>query len=196
VTRTLLAAVAALLLVSACPLPQPLPDYQTGTTTPPRIVMDGIIGPQAIVRVPAGCATEPTYDLKDSAEGATGVFLSDPNTTEQVVARWFVDYDASDLLHQVPQHQDQVPPPESGASDPTRRSAPAFTYHAYGYPDPITGAASSSAAGVLHVVELVVSAEFDDTKEPINRAPAVGFETQTFRWVFMTVPQSATVTCP
>jgi hypothetical protein len=195
VTRTPLTAAAALLFVSACPLPQPLPDYQTGTTTPPRIVMDGLIGRQTIVRVPAGCPTEPVYTLKDAAEGAAGVFLHDPNTAEQVVARWFVDYDADDLLHQVPQHSDQVPPPDSGAADPTRRSVPAFEYHAYGYPDPIADAAPS-AAGVLHVVELVVSAGFADPGDPPNRAPASGFETQTFRWVFMTVPQSATAICP
>jgi hypothetical protein len=194
-TRTLLAVAAAALLLSGCPLPQPLPDYKTGTTTPPRIVMDGLVGRQTIVRVPAGCAAEPVYTLEDAAQGATGVFLHDPNTAEQVVARWFVDYDADDLLHQVPQRQDQVPPPDSNAADPTSRSVPAFEYHAYGYPDPITGAAASDAAGILHVVELVVSAGFADNGDPPNRAPASGFETQTFRWVFMTVPQS-TVACP
>ena len=188
----LLAGLAALAL-TGCPLPQPLPEYKAGTATPPRIQMDGIPYPDTILRVPAACSTEPTYVLQ-------GITLNDPNTAEQVVARWFVDYDAKDALHYAIQHQDIVPPAESGAADPTRRTVPTYTYAAYAYPDPINSSTPRNAAGVLHVLELVVSAGFDDSgsnpDSPPNRTPATGFETQTYRWVFMTVPAGGDVTCP
>jgi hypothetical protein len=51
------------------------------------------------------------------------------------------------------------------------------------------------------VVEVVVSNGFDPvlvgTIAPgANRAPLPGFETQFHRWVFLTVPPSASVPCP
>jgi hypothetical protein len=189
VNRTLLTALAALLLGAGCPLPQPLPDYQRGNVTPPRIVMDGIAHSETIIRVPAGCPTEPTFPL-------AGVQLSDPNTNEVVVARWFVDYDASDERRRIPVHDDDVQPAASGAANPLLRTVPTYTYSAYSFDDPVGNVTPRSAAGILHVLELVVSAEFDDAASPPNRAPAAGFETQTYRWVYVSVPESATVTCP
>ncbi len=42
-TRTIAAALAALGL-AGCPIPQPLPDYPAGTITPPRILVDELLG--------------------------------------------------------------------------------------------------------------------------------------------------------
>jgi len=182
-------ALAGLLTATGCPLPQPLPDYQRGTTTAPRIIMDGIVHRESIIRVPAGCSTEPAFPL-------AGVQLNDPNTSEQVVARWFIDYDATDERLRLPVHEAIVAPPDANAKDPLIRDVPAYTFHAYSFDDTVGPDLRPDAAGVVHVVELVVSAEFDDALDPPNRAPVAGFETQTYRWVFVNVAPAGTVQCP
>ncbi len=55
----LLAALA--LGLAGCPIPQPLPDYPPGTVTPPRIVVDDLLGDGAVTLVPAGCTTLAPY---------------------------------------------------------------------------------------------------------------------------------------
>lgn len=180
--------------LSGCPIPQPLPDYPAGAVTPPRIVVDGIGNGQTVVRVPAGCPAAPTYDL-----GAT---LIDVDTIEVVQARWFVNYEPGDSSRYTPLNEADIP--GANANPPvTERTVPKFTFRPYdGFPTiENTGAGSGRNAGAMHVVELVVSNGFDPAANGFpatlpNRTPLPGFETQVYRWMFITVPQSATVVCP
>jgi hypothetical protein len=199
VRRAALAAAAALTL-AGCPLPQPVPDYPAGTTiTPPRILVDRIVvggfaaNTLPVILVPAGCPTEPVYPL--------GALVSD-TTNRAFDARWFVSYDAE--WNYEPELVDTVlpdpnplvltrtvppPDPETGAERP-------FVYRAYyhlpprGAPQPTSGPPYGEP-GLLRVVELVVSNGFDaDTVAPRNRAPRTAFETQVYRWTFLTVAPS------
>jgi hypothetical protein len=188
VIRRLAAALPALLL-AACPLPQPLPEYPEGQpVTPPRIVTASVAFPETVVRVPAACGIEPVIDL--SAD------LIDANTVEPVEARWFVNYDPDNQDRRRPQLVTPVPPD----ADPLviRRDVPLFRVEPYDYV-PIAGFAGS-APGAVHVVELVVSNGFDpggDAAELPNRSALPGFETQIYRWVLLNVPESqAAIPCP
>ncbi len=204
--RALLAGVALLTLLAGCPLPQPLPSYPAGTVTPPRILMDALAQPQSTVRVPAGCTTTaPGYDL--------GAQLVDNDTSETVTARWFVDYDRENSARCAPAVPENViTGPGDQSADPTRRSVPAYHFAPYDHVS-VLGDPDPTAAGVVHVVELVVSNRFDATDDDVAlctpavaaaiypfRVPAtegsVHFETQTYRWVFVNVPQSASLPCP
>lgn len=192
--RAALGAAAALAL-AGCPLPQPLPDYPPGTITPPRILAaTATRSAESIIPVPAGCAVGPSYPLD------VRIHYQDPETIE---ARWFVDY-RSDLQGRYAiQNLANTEVPAN--PDPTilERDVPQFVFQPYGYPPPselgLTGAAWD-AAGVIHVVELVVSNGFDpspDAPNP-NRTPAevnglLLFEIETFRWVFVNV---AGLECP
>jgi hypothetical protein len=185
--------VAALALGAAlagCPIPQPLPDYPAGTVTPPRIVVDRIAQSETVVRVPASCTTHPTYDLNAT--------LIDVNTFEVVRARWFVNYDPTDLSFYPPKRENDI----SGvnANPPvTERTVPTFTFDPYASIPTVggTGGGSGQNAGAMHVVELVVSNGFDPAADPGSplaalpyRTPLRGFETQMYRWMFLTVPES------
>jgi hypothetical protein len=155
--------------------------------------------PRTIVEVPAGCATAPTFALS--------VYLRDANTTETVEGRWFVNYDGvpnSDTV--VIQQTDEIPPPDSTATDPTLRQSSTFTFAPYlRAPVPGTGGADGSVAGGLFVVEYVVSNGFDPASgsgsaDRPNRKPFgsldVQFEVQVYRWVFLSVPPTAATPCP
>lgn len=184
-TAAALAAAAALV---GCPIPQPLPDYAAGTAiTPPRIVVDGISNGGTIVRVPAGCATAPTFGLDAT--------LIDVNTIETVRARWFVNYDPNDSARYGTVQQEDI---QAVSVNPpvTERPVRSFTFRPYdGYPTiEGTGGGSGRNVGAVHIVELVVSNGFDPnaTENPPsalpNRTPSAGFETQLYRWMFYTVP--------
>ena len=170
-TRRSLLALAAAAALAGCPLPQPLPDYPAGTAiTPPRILVDGILldgatsNARAVVLVPAGCPTEPTYAL--TAE------VFDTNTIEQVEARWFVNYAPQYELYNRADQSDTIPPDP----DPlvlTRTVPPAadgvpqpFLFSPYqhlapaGAP-PLTGLPPFRDPNVVRVVELVVSNGFE-----------------------------------
>lgn len=189
---TVVALLAAAAL-AGCPIPQPLPDYPPGTITPPRILVDQIpLNGNAVQLVPADCATEPEYPLSAS--------VHDTNNIETIAARWFVNYDPRFLQYYNPIHTDAVPPdpnpllltravPPSGPLSfrPYQHAPPKDAPPASGPPYP--------GAGILRVVELVVSNGFDPTvdappAELPNRTPLPGFETQVYRWVFLTVPES------
>jgi len=206
VNRALVAAAALLLVLAGCPLPQPLPNYPAGTVTPPRILMDPLAQPQSAIRVPAGCTgTAPSYDLDAQ--------LVDNNTSETVTARWFVDYDRTNSARCAPATpEDVITGPGDQAKDPTRRSVPPYRFAPYDH-DPVLGGSDPGAPGVVHVVELVVSNRFEAAVDEVSlctpdvaagiypfRMPAseggVHFETQTYRWVFVNVPQSASDPCP
>jgi hypothetical protein len=201
--RATLAAIAAGAALAGCPIPQPLPDYPAGTITPPRILVDGIDGHGSAVRlVPANCpGPQPSYPLTAQ--------IHDTNTIETVEARWFVNYDARYLRYYAPIHTDTV----QGGPDPlilTRSVPPAahgpLEFQPYQHPP----AADAPPAGtgptwpdpnIVRVVELVVSNGFDpaaeDSPHPLPRRTALpGFETQMYRWVFVTVQPSALVPCP
>lgn len=189
-------------LLAGCPIPQTLPDYPAGTVTPPRILVDELAGDgNPIIFVPANCTTTQVYSL--SAR------VVDTNTIETIAGRWFVNYDPQSSVNSsykeyvVPPNADttnlirEVPPRAAGVQQfwafrpydyPPAIGAP-DPGHGYPYPDP----------GILRVVELVVSNGFDPsvvgTAPLSNRAALPGFETQVYRWVFLSVPQSATVRC-
>ena len=186
----LLAAVA--LGLAGCPIPQPLPDYPAGTVPPPRILMDEQLADGAVTLVPANCTTLAPYVL--SAR------VVDANTIESIEARWFVNYDFRDLaLSDI--RQSSVIAPNADSTNLTR-IVPQFLFDPYRYPPPYGTPALTGppyrVPGVLRVVELVVSNGFDpanaNTVAPgANRSPAAAFETQYYRWVFLT---SSDVSCP
>jgi len=209
--RAALAAAGLALVLAGCPIPQPLPNYPAGTITPPRIVMDDIIGAtdgNPMIFVPAGCrTTEPSYSLAAS--------VSDTNTIEAIEARWFVNYDAN-----LPANYNYLKPP-SGSIPPNAdttdliRPIPPLTFLPYRSPpspaavkvdpklnvDPNPATGLWDQPGILRVVELVVSNGFDPSpittaSELPNRKPKQGFETQAFRWVFLSVSESAAAPCP
>jgi len=188
-------------LLCGCPLPQPIPETgKSGPITPPRVVADDTIQavrlPQTVVEVPAGCSTAPSYVL--------GAPLRDPNTTEPVVARWFVNYDPRQLPNPsvVVQQEDDIPAPDASADEPTLRQTPTFTFAPYAWSTASgTGGGDGSVEGALHVVELVVSNGFDtafdlSTAARPFRKPLLNFEVQVFRWVFLTVAPSSDAPCP
>lgn len=203
--RRTLAAAAAAAALAGCPLPQPLPDYPPGTITPPRILADEISiagtssNGQSIVLVPANCPIQPVYSL--------GAQVLDANTIEQVEARWFVNYHPQSEIHSRPWRSDVIPPDpdplvlirsvpprnaETGAEQP-------FEFRPYQSPPPYVLPPTSGppwpGQGIVRVVELVVSNGFDPAATwPAaalpNRAPRPAFETQVYRWAFLTVPES------
>jgi hypothetical protein len=196
----LLAAVA--LGLAGCPIPQPLPDYPAGTVTPPRIRMDEQLQQWdgAVTLVPANCTTLAPYVL--SAR------VVDTNTFESIEARWFVNYDFRDLAHS--QIWDRAVIGPNADTNNLVRAVPPFQYEPYRYDPPYLTTARFDGttpgsrfpdAGIVRVVELVVSNGFDpglvNTIAPgVNRTPQAGFETQYHRWVFLTVPESPAVRCP
>jgi hypothetical protein len=165
----------------------------------------------AIVFVPANCpSTAPVYYL--------WARVVDTNNTESIEARWFVNYDPASSREQTWLRQYTI-----GANADTNnlvREIPPrvggvrqfFTFVPYDF-GPAPGAPQVAAVpkpsplpgtwypqeGILRVLELVVSNGFDPS--PVtgvlpNRAARKGFETQVYRWVFLTVPESAAVPCP
>ena len=200
-----LAVVLLAPFLAGCPIPQPLPDYPPGTITPPRILVDewigttheGLLGDGAVILVPASCTTvAPSYSL--SAR------VSDPNTIESIGARWFVNYDFRDEPHRRFWRPPDVIPPNADTTNLTR-SVPPFVFRPYDAPPPYGTAPLPGPpyldAGIVRVVELVVSNGFDpamdNTTAPgANRSPLPGFETQYYRWVYLTVPESSSVQCP
>jgi hypothetical protein len=202
-----LALLLAALGLAGCPLPQPLPDYPAGTVTPPRILVDPLVTPPAtdggnpVIFVPAGCITTTAPSFTLSAK------VNDPITIETIESRWFVNYDARSTRNQIPVQTDPIPP----NADTTNliRDVPAFTFLPYDFAPP-PGAFQPTPGlppfeypypSILRVVELVVSNGFDPnpvttTADLPNRKPLSGFETQVFRWVFLSVPESPSVPCP
>lgn len=164
----------------------------------------------AIVFVPAFCTTTPpVYYL--------WARVVDTNNTESIAARWFVNYDPQSDANRVPLRLDTITanadttnlyreiPPRTGG---VRQFFEFRPYHFGPAPGAPAVSPVASPAGnwwpqdsILRVVELVVSQGFDaspvkpDSVLP-NRAPAANFETQVYRWVFLTVPQSASARCP
>ncbi len=221
--RSHFAAIAIAAGLVGCPLPQPLPNYPAGTITPPRILVDqvsvdGISGSAQVVRfVAAGCANDPVFDLTAK--------LYDTNNIETVEARWFVNYDARDASYYRTYRDDAIPPDPTSTvltrvvppNDAQGNPQP-FRFDVYGAPPPYGTTPLPGPpwkdAGIVRVVELVVSNGFDplavdNPSSPLpNRAtlvsPTTEFETQVYRWVFVTVPASASctpdqpgcVTCP
>jgi hypothetical protein len=195
--RASVAAVASALLLAGCPLPQPLPTYPAGTITPPRVLASTTTsGVNAIIPVPAGCATGPSYPLDAT------IFYQESVAVE---ARWFVDYRTDVAQRYAIQQSSQLAP----NPDPTvlDRPVPPFAFQPYGYAAPAElglGTVPTGAAGIVHVVELVVSNGFatspGDAAQP-NRTPgttadgASQFEIQTYRWTFATVPEDPAATC-
>ncbi len=198
-------ALAALALLTGCPLPQPLADYPAGSVTPPRILMDQLDPRETVIRVPADCPTAPSWPL--------AAVLVDTNTDETVTARWFVDYDRRNSARCRFEESEDIPGPGDEVEDPTRREVTPFDFRPYDYPAVLGGGADPRGTGVVHVVELVVSNRFDPEADdaglcasdvPPERFPfrtadqdgTVQFETQTHRWVFVSEPETGAVPCP
>lgn len=188
--------------LAGCPIPQALPEYNASTITPPRILVDRIATSDLgrpghpgdgnpIIFVPANCASSPVYVL--SAR------VNDPDPTESIDSRWFVNYDPRFTLNRT--WVQQVPVPATGDTTNLERDVPAFVFTAYDFapspgapsvsPQPAPGGGSwYPQEGILRVVELVVSNGFDASQITTttvlpNRAARTGFETQVHRWVFL-----------
>ena len=195
-TRPRLAA-AALLVVAACPLPQPLPSVPTGSVTPPRIV-EGVSWPSPASPALTTAGTTATFEPGCPA-GKETIFtitatVADDNFTELVEYRWFVDYDVSPPFRYTPLASGPLDAP---SGEPfTLRPLPALQFQ----PQPYGNA--------VHVLELVVSNGFavcpPDPLQPQPlpcRTPQTTsqntYEVQSHKWVF--VPASgcaAATTCP
>ncbi len=200
--RISVAAIAMTLALSGCPLPQPLPTYPAGTVTPPRILTESTAasaGVNSLVAVPAGCANAPSYALD------ARIFYQESVTVE---ARWFVDYKTDVQSRSTVRNTLTAVPPDPNALV-LERQVPRFTFQPYGFPPatelgPAIANLPSDAPGIVHVVELVVSNGFatnpQDEQQP-NRTPATTadgtshFEIQTYRWVFVNVPENPGATC-
>jgi len=190
-------ALAAAAGLAACPLPQPLPEYRGTGVTPPQIVeesvqVNGERAPSPVILVPAGCTNAPQYALS--------AVLEDSNNLEPVSARWFVNYDARYGPYYAKQFEEpNVPPTTSDPLDITRTVTP-WTFRPYSYPGPAgvdAGPVPLSDPGVVRVVELVVSQNFDPAATDFpNRAPAAGFKTQSYAWTFLTAPSSVAPCTP
>jgi hypothetical protein len=118
------------------------------------------------------------------------------NTLELVRARWFVNYDPNLPGRSMWARQDDIP----GSTDTsaTERLVPTWTFDAYGG----YGTATKPANGdptqnkEFQIVELVVSNSFDDGGTALpNRMATPGFETQVYRWIFVTTDDPS-VPCP
>lgn len=190
--RSTVAAIATTVALAGCPLPQPLPSYPAGTVTPPRIVSASTTsGVESIVTVPANCLTPPSYSLDAK------IFYQESVTVE---ARWFVDYRTDSQDRSTVRNTIRAVPPDPNPLI-LERQVPTFTFSPYGFNPAAELAgtfASPTAPGVVHVVELVVSNGFasppGDALEP-NRTPGTTadggtFEIQTYRWMFVNVPES------
>jgi hypothetical protein len=175
----LAALAAAAVALAGCPLPQPVASVKredgASTTTPPRVDPSTAVPSEALVKVSTTCPEPPTFHV-----GAT---LVDDDTSEIVSVRWFVDY-APDQVRSLPLFSEDVPGSED-ATETTRALTPlALTL----------GPPLDTAAGTVHVLELVVSNGFyplytEGLALP-NRTPQPGFETQVFRWAFQFDPAS------
>jgi hypothetical protein len=199
-TKSTLALLALAAALAGCPLPQAVPSYSTGTVTPPRILMDPLVADpllgngNPIIFVPASClTTAPTYPLS--------LQVSDSNTIESIEARVFVNYDPR-FTPNAAFLEDYIIPPNANSNDLVRDVPPLpqfFNFRPYDFgPSPGAPAVPHQAPyddeGILRVVEFVVSNGFDpqNTSSTLpNRAPLKGFETQVFRWVFLSVPKSS-----
>jgi hypothetical protein len=193
------AALAVLLLLAGCPLPQSVPSVPSGSIPPPRIVADVSAPPAtpsfalttAGTTVPfdPGCATGQIFQI-----AAT---IADENYSEAVDYRWFLDYDPNTGVSPpgyVPLWFDQLLPP---SGEPyTRRQVPTQPFQPLFY------------GNTMHVLELVVSNGFDvcppDPSHPQPlpcRTPQTTpnrYEVQSYKWVFVPVPgcTTAPATCP
>jgi hypothetical protein len=173
-----LSLAAAAGMLAGCPIPQPLPGV--GNTdagvTPPRILFDSARPSATFIpfdSAAGACDGGPLFDVR-----ATVV---DQNPDDVVEGRWFVDYEAADLLF---------------------RSNPVDTFNYIpSLPNGTTHLATLSFAPAsatlpvlpVQVVELVVSNGFDSTPPDgglPNRTAKPGYETQIYRWVFQPVAGS------
>jgi hypothetical protein len=160
------------LALGGCPIPQPLPEVVSvsgGTIPPPRIVVESVVPPDAIILVSQTC---------DSVEFSLTATVIDENTEEQVEARWFMDYDASVSPNRDPLLTTSLPPP---TPDSAVRPVPEYRF-----------SPSLADSWTVHVIELVISNGFySPGGEPAdklpNRTAQPGFETQVYRWVFQSV---------
>jgi hypothetical protein len=195
VNRSLVPAAALVaLLLAGCPLPQPLPDYEAATVTPPRILEKSVqvTGPTGVLTkvggvylIPADCVY-----VEPGPSYALDLQIVDPNNTEIVPARWFIDYTLGNDSTTSPRRQDFVPPNEDEAD--LARTVPTFTFRPYrDCPD---GAPPCAVEGDLRVVEIVISnangffQPAGDETEPLPwRSPAEGFETQVYPFSFQLV---------
>ena len=198
---TSLPVLTALAFSSGCPLPQPLVEASASQpVTPPRIVVDDGDPTHLIPYSPIPSSSfrpdaRSGRDLQPSSLPARPEHHRDHHDT-----RWFVNYDPNIQQYSSYSHQDYISADASSASDPTLRQTPIYEFIPSQFdPEPGTGVdGADDSVGALHIVDLVVSNSFDDTAGSTlpYRTPAAGYEVQEYRWVFLGVPQSATVTCP
>jgi hypothetical protein len=179
--RTLpLAALAALgLALGACPLPQPVPNV--GRTVDGGAVTTAIILPESAQPPDTTVLVKPDCPAPDAAFTLSAT-VEDTDTTDDVVARWFVDYRPEILAGFV----QEVGVPASGDPNDPLRAIPPFTFRPYDFGTPAVGVP-------LHVVEVAVSNNFlpvADPTPPRQRAAPPPFQTQVYRWVFQYVDKT------
>jgi hypothetical protein len=126
--------------------------------------------------------------------------LFDSNNVEQIVARWFVNYDsAHDPTRSTGAIGGDIAIPAPGSTTVFTRTLPeppfpggsAFRPFLW---EPPSGTGTRVTApfnepGTIRVVELLVSNGFrSGPNTATNREPAPNFEVQLHRWVFLLVP--------
>ena len=141
---------------------QPVPGVEHqdgGTITPPRIDVASVTPADTVVLYQSPCATP--FSLQAD--------VLDENLADTVQTRWFVDYDPNNQSRSNYVYHQDFPP----VDDPNliRRTIPvAWSFQ------------TNDWTGTFHLVELVVSNGFASDN---GRTPAVGYETQVFRWSFL-----------
>jgi len=174
-----LAAVVALpLALAACPLPQPLPEVAR---------TDGGVVSSLRFRLETVVPSDPIVPVKKDCPGGVAQFtlsatLEDPDATERVESRWFVDYQPE----KPDMRRSEEIPGSGNPADPARFVPPAdsqpfvFAMPPFDPADPATR---------VHVLELVVCSvgfaqDPPGTAYP-NRTPQLGFAAaQVYRWIF------------
>jgi hypothetical protein len=171
------AALTAALLVSACPLPQPVPEVSRvdgGVVTSLRFRLESVTPPDPVVPVAKNCASAPAFQLSAP--------LDDPDTAEIVEARWFIDYDPAVARVE----RDDIVPSAADPNDTLRRDVPPAGTNPFVFTMPPLD------QGTTHVVELIacsggfnrVGQDPPGTPFP-NRTPPAGFGVaQVYRWIF------------
>ncbi len=189
------AALAVLLLLAGCPLPQSVPSVPAGSIPPPRIV-DDVSAPRTtlsatLTTVPGIVLFDPNCAKPQSF--TVTAMVADENYSEAVGYRWFANYDPTSQARWTPLSQGIIDPPT--AEPFTRRTVPPQGIFPASFTPPV-------------VVELVVSNGFD-TCDPIAiatssqplpcRTPQTtpnSYEVQSHKWVFVPAPGCATAPTP
>lgn len=161
--RAPIAAVLVLLVMSlaGCLIPYPIEERPIEVNYPPYFVK-GTLSPSLEDLI--------EFDPRVDVDGVTfRVVLDDPNTSDQLAFRWFINYNA---ITGAPITQGVLPPGESGGIS--------YTFEPCTHPSP----AVDANGDVIHRMDLFVAdrAFLQTQGTPANQRVAAGTGTLQFTW--------------